>query len=103
MGLHIIDISTPESPTLTGTLEFTYEGLSGVAVSGNYVFVGDHRDGLKIIDVSTPESPTLAGTLDTGGVAKGVAVSGNYAYVADYDGGLAIIGGVAGKVDTRQR
>ena len=63
--LHIIDISTPESPTLTGTLD-TSDMAWGVAVSGNYVFVGDRDAGsYMIIDISTPESPTLTGTLDT--------------------------------------
>ena len=85
-----VKVLSPVQPTLTGKLD-TSGTLLDVAVSGNYAYVADDRDGLKIIDISTPESPTLSGILDTSGSGYSVAVSGNYAYVADGDDGLKII------------
>ena len=89
-GLQIIDISTPSSPTLTGTYN-TPGTARGVTVSGNYAYVADGYEGLQIVDISTPSSPTLTGTYNTSGSAYGVTVNGNYAYVADGDEGLQII------------
>jgi len=62
----------------------------GVAVSGDYAYVGDNSAGLRVIDVSSPSAPVEVGFLDTPGFASGVAVSGGYAYVADWDAGIAV-------------
>ena len=88
-GLQIIDISTPSSPTLTGTYN-TSGSAYDVAISGNYAYVADYTSGLKIIDISTPSAPTLTGSFPTTS-ARGIAISGNYAYVADYGSGLKVI------------
>ncbi|NTV03357.1 hypothetical protein HGA89_00375 [bacterium] len=63
----------------------------GIAVDGNYAYVGDYSAGLQVINITNPAFPTLAATYNTPGYAKGVAVDGNYAYVADYATGLLVL------------
>ncbi len=89
-GLHIVDISNPSSPTLTG-LYNTPGSAEGIHVVGNFAYIADNLSGLQIINISNPSSPVLAGTYDTTGNAKGVHVVGNFAYVADDVDGLQII------------
>lgn len=65
-GLTVVDISTPTSPTQVATLNNpgAMSNPSGIAVSGNYVYVaGDSSNSLAVVDVSTPTTPTLAGSL----------------------------------------
>jgi len=81
VGLRIIDISTPRTPTVVGT--YALGGAKTVAVAGKYAYVGDTSTGLNIIDVSNPVSPTLVGTYSMAGTF-GLALSGKYAFVSDF-------------------
>ncbi|NGX43821.1 MAG: hypothetical protein K940chlam7_02126, partial [Chlamydiae bacterium] len=67
-GLQIIDVSNVTNPTLAGSYS-TPGAATGVAISGNYAYVGDFNSGLHIIDVSVPcptssssSAPTLQST-----------------------------------------
>ena len=40
----------------------TPDRARGVAVSGNYAYVGDSGSDLKVIDISKPDSPQIVGT-----------------------------------------
>ncbi len=95
-GLDIIDISTPQTPTLVGN--YSFEEVNGIAVNGNYAYVA--ATGLQIIDISNPNNPTLVGSYNISGEVNGVTVNGNYAYVVNgvlqsndlrLDGALQII------------
>jgi len=88
-GLVIIDVSTPESPTIVGSCD-TPRNASDVAVAGDCAYVVGGRN-LFVIDVSTPESPAVVGSCETPGYVWRVAVSGNYAYVV---GGMSMCGEV---------
>ena len=88
--LEVVDISNPANPNELGKVLIP-SAVSGVAVSGSYVYVANYVAGLRIIDVSTPSSPVEVGFIYTGGDAWSVTVSGSYAYVADSYGGLRII------------
>ena len=58
------------------------ENLGGVAVQGNYAYVG-HGNRLEIVNVSNPASPTYVGqSPNLGGSVYDIALSGNYAYAA---------------------
>ncbi|MFH1843494.1 MAG: hypothetical protein ABIF77_09845, partial [bacterium] len=48
----------------------------GVAVQGDFAYVGDEESGLQVIDISTPESPLIVGSVDTPGSAYCVTVQG---------------------------
>ena len=89
-GFQIFDISSPASPVRMGIYDTPGQAL-GVAVSGDYAYVGDSLSGLQVINVSNPASPSLVSTLDTVDSAGLVALCGNLALVADrWDGLLAI-------------
>jgi hypothetical protein len=64
----------------------------GVAVSSNFLYVADYRDGLSIWDISSKTNPILLGHTATnyGGYARRVVVAGSYAYVANDTDGLRI-------------
>ena len=62
----------------------------GVAVQGNYVYVGEGRS-LLVLDISTPSSPSKVGKVVLPGVVMDVAVFGQYAYVAALEGGLQVV------------
>jgi LVIVD repeat-containing protein len=89
-GLQVIDISTPSSPQITGSVDTPGSAL-GVVVSGGYAYVADYESGLQVIDISNPSSPQITGSVDTPGWAYGVVVSASYAYVAAWIRGLVIV------------
>lgn len=83
-GLWVVDVSDPTNPTQAGFYQMgeTY----GVAVSGNYAYIGAEDEGLRVLDVSDPANPTEVGfyDFDTSADATGVVVAGDYVYVANY-------------------
>ena len=87
-GLKVINIATPSSPSLVGSLDTN--NAMGIDKVGNYVYIADGSEGLKIIDVSTPSSPFLVGSLGSLAAAEAVSVVGNYAYMATSSGGSGL-------------
>jgi hypothetical protein len=85
----VVDITTPGSPAIVGSVDTGT--ANGVAVSGSYAYVADELAGLQVVDITTPATPALVGGADTPGGARGVAVSGSYAYVADAGTGLLVV------------
>lgn len=79
--LAIIDISTPDEPTLVAQTDFLPNLITGVAIAGAYVYVTCGA-GLFIFDISNPVVPIQVGFLDTASVPLAVAVEGQYAYLA---------------------
>jgi hypothetical protein len=90
VGIEIIDISNPASPSLAGSYD-TPGFATGVTMAGDYAYVADGGSGLEIIDISDPASPFLVGTFDSPGGAAAVTVTGDFAYMADLDAGLQVI------------
>jgi hypothetical protein len=97
--LRIIDISNPASPTLVGSVHstggkvFSSSPLSGVAVSGDYVYIAcpDGNDplmgpgSLQVVDVSRPTGPSTVATVPVPEFpCYSVAISGPYAYVTGW-------------------
>ncbi len=71
----VINISTPTSPTVVGTL--TLAGTpTNIAVSGNYAYVsnGSNSAELQIVNIATPATPTLTSSYDATGSADGLGV-----------------------------
>jgi hypothetical protein len=89
-GLVILNIQNPTEPVLSGSI-VTGGVARGIAIAGQYAFVGAYDKGLVVIDISDKASPFVVDSYDTDGQAHGVAVSGNYAFVADYQNGLVVI------------
>lgn len=92
-SLFILDVSNPFAITLTGSVtNTTHLGTaSGIAKSGNYVFIAAQQNSgrMAVVDVSNPASPTIITSINSGsnfGSAIGITVSGNYAYVTGNSG-----------------
>ena len=62
----------------------------GVAVQGNYAYVGEGRS-LLILDISNPSSPSRVGKVVLPGAVMDIALFGQYAYVAALEGGLQVV------------
>ncbi|KKR78339.1 MAG: hypothetical protein UU23_C0001G0103 [Candidatus Curtissbacteria bacterium GW2011_GWA1_40_9] len=88
-NLSIVDISSPTTPTLTGSISFG-NNITGVFVSGNYAYLATsgNTSELTIVNITNKSSPTTAATLNLGGNedATAIHISGNYAYVAKRSG-----------------
>jgi len=95
-GLHIVDVSDPNNPSL-GSL-FNPEGRMGciqdVVVSDDVAYVIDEL-GLWLVDVSNPQAPAELSFVDFHGEPHhctwGVDVAENTAYVAQENDGLKIV------------
>ena len=65
-------------------------GAWGVAVQGNYAYVGEGSSFL-VLNVSNPSSPLLVGRLPLPGTIRKISLFGQYAYVAAHDAGLLVV------------
>lgn len=81
----IINVSTPTSPTLTGSLNFGAH-VKGVYVVGNYAYLAtaSNSEEFMVIDVTTKSAPVKVASIDLGANddATSIFVSGGYAFVA---------------------
>jgi len=89
-GLQIIDISDPQNPAITGSIDTPGEAKD-VVVVGQTAYVADYDSGLQVIDVGNPKNPAILGAMHTPSYAEVVTVVNQTAYVADGDAGLQII------------
>ena len=82
--LVIMDVSTPASPSLLGSLDLG-ANASKIEVVGDYAYVATYSDTqeLMVIDVSIPASLAIDAAYDASGSANGLAldVSGDRAYL----------------------
>ena len=87
-GLHIVDISTPESASIVHSVDTEF--ARSICIVDNYAFLADQSGGVKILDITTPASACI---IDSIVIEKAwdVCISGNYAYVANWDYGLTIV------------
>jgi hypothetical protein len=87
VGLVIMDISNPASPTTSFWYDTPTDAYD-IAVAGDYAFVADFEDGLYSIDISDPAHPVEADLYFVPEeVTYALAISGTLAYVAiGYDG-----------------
>jgi hypothetical protein len=75
-GLHIIDVSDPFTPTVTGVYTVS-DSIYDLTVMGDLVYLAADAAGLHIVDVSDPISPILVGRYNGLDVVQGVAVAGS--------------------------
>lgn len=68
-----------------------YDGILGMAISGEHAYVANGSAGLQVVDISTPASMSVVGQVDTPGFAREAVVSDSYAFVADNEGGLQVV------------
>ncbi len=83
VGLTVLDISDPDTPTFVansgGTVsDFVFD----VALRGNYAYLGQSDDGVQIVDISNPASPSVVGNHAASVGAGQITIDGARAYVA---------------------
>lgn len=91
-AVHIIDISDPESPSITATLTDGSSRLSNahdIVVDGDYAYVcSNGRNSIVSIDVSAPASPSIADELIDAtklDEVHSLSKQGNYIYAGSYN------------------
>jgi len=72
--LKIIDVSNPESPTITASVN---TGAYEVKVNNNYAYVAAGSGGFKVVDITNAEAPVVVGSVDR--------PSTNYYYYSNID------------------
>jgi len=92
--LVIIDIRDKENPEKLSDHEPKRPHSctpSGVAVSGDYAYVGGNFHGLMVVNISDKEFPHTAARYDTSDDARGVVLEDNFAFIANWEDGLTIV------------
>jgi hypothetical protein len=92
-GLHIFDVSEPDSPALVGSLQ-TPGYAWDVWVRGGFAYVAGFNEGLVVVDVSLPSDPRYVTVVTWAKRYQGAEIvrgEGNMAYVAAADHGLIIV------------
>ena len=66
-GLTVYALNDPAHPTVVAEIDdyiaSDFKRPSGLAASGNYVYVGDADNGLVVLDATDPLNPTFVGTV----------------------------------------
>ncbi len=89
-GLVILDVSTPCSPTILGSLNT--RGLAeGLALNGRFAVLADGPQGVQIVDISNLREPVLIAEAYPVAYAYDVTMQGNVAYVAAGGSGLLVV------------
>ncbi|MFH1676724.1 MAG: hypothetical protein ABIC40_06830, partial [bacterium] len=79
-GLHVIDITTPESPNVIRFID-TPTWASGVVISGDYAFVADTKDGIYPIKIVRPELGRIGDPAKLACGAMAISIFENYIFV----------------------
>jgi hypothetical protein len=87
-GLLILDIATPQNPSLLGKFRCINTGWP-IAISGNYAYLSA-EEGLKVINVSDFSHPLAAGFLSVSQITE-ISISDHYAFLSRYDGAFSIV------------
>lgn len=96
-GIAVIDVADPRHPAVVGSRNIAWGCmLSGICVSGHYVYVSaydyDFEIGLLVFDVSDPSNPQFLGSVSAGGwYYTDVDVRGDYVYVTDWFYGVKVM------------
>lgn len=87
--IEIVDVSTPESPTIVNTISASVGGFGIAAISGNYLFVGGvGTKGFQIFDISganatNPVSKAVVTTLSDGVLSFTFDPDGTHVYITE--------------------
>lgn len=93
--IDLLNLSTPSTPQSAGSLILdSGRGIAdGIAIMGNWAFVGRPHNALDVISLENPASPQKVGTVPIAHYMRDVAVSSdaNYVYVGDSECGIQIV------------
>ncbi|HEY8012035.1 MAG TPA: multiheme c-type cytochrome [Rudaea sp.] len=95
-GLHVIDITRPETPR--DIAHVALRDAHKVHVARTYAYVADGADGIAIVDVTNPEKPFVYQMFNADGkindardIVVGTTNASLFAYVADGRNGLKVL------------
>lgn len=89
-GIHVLDVSDPESPRIIGSCGDADQAW-GIAVQGDYAYVAAGNNGLKIIDISDPRFPSLVGSCAVPSTNTDVILFGDTACVTTFENGVQLV------------
>jgi hypothetical protein len=94
-GLHVVDVSSPDSPTVMGTAPFpsthAYEKWLAVAAVAGHGLVATVDHGMRVIAATEPTAPTQVAHLDSMAWPEGIATAGDLVFIAAQDRGVRIV------------
>jgi len=90
-GLHIWDVSVPNSPVHAGSALAHFYAAYRLAVSPEHGYIAANTDGLQIAAIRDPTFPQWIGHYDVPGYVDQTATDGVYAYVAHTTEGLMVL------------
>ena len=80
-AVHVVDISTPATPTVVGNYVHNFSLYGGVQFGSHFIFMGDEPD-LEIISIADPAAPAVIGSLDLpNDFAGSIAIDGSTVYL----------------------
>ncbi|MBE6395751.1 MAG: hypothetical protein E7046_01950 [Lentisphaerae bacterium] len=89
-SLYALDVSSPLSPKLCGTLQ-GMDNRRQVVVQGKLAYVASRETGLRIVDVSNPEKMKLLSRFDSVEFATGIEVVGNTVFLSERINGVEAV------------
>jgi len=95
-GIHVYNITDPETPYLAGQLQEGFVDAFAISVVGDTAYVADGAGGLKVVDISNPDDPVLVAgeTMTTAiGTAEDVACRDGKVFLAAGAAGVAVYDG----------
>jgi len=91
-GMKIIDISTPQTPSLVGTYNPGGLDVYDIDIENTIAYIAGGWRGLFVVDVSAPANPVELSSLQLTGSSQGIFIVNTYAYIAaEYGTGLQIV------------
>jgi len=88
-GLHIIDISNPDSMTLVKSYH-SNGYAAAVSLSGAYAYIADSDEGIQTVNIAEPGEPVLESFMSATPAGTGVAVDGDTAFLAAGSSGIKV-------------
>ncbi len=89
--LYVVDVSSPATPYVVGTLNLGANGDTDLFLAGSYLYT-NKINGFNVVDISNPISPTIVTSVTEAGstVGSGIYIQGQYLYVNTVDFKLSI-------------
>ena len=90
-SLAIIDLSRPNNPETTGSVQLNGLSATNLRVVGGYAYISGNETGLMIVDVSDPSNPELLSTVDDIKFIRDVDIKGDTAYLVHKYGSVYLV------------
>lgn len=90
-GLHIFDITQPDSPELVSQVKPEHPGCGPLVLEDGIAFVACNPSGLLMVDVNDPTSPNILASDSIQGTMISIAVMNNFVYLVDFSKEIVIV------------